>query len=192
MRLQLVLPSRLHKKVIRDLHECAVSGHLGEEKVLSQLKERFFWPGCGEAVRIWCRQCKICAFRKMTIPSRKAKLQTIQAGYPMQVVSVDIMEPLPETTDGCRYVLVAADHFTRWVEVYAIRNQEAITVAKKLVDEMFCRFSPPKQLHSDQGRQFESDLIAEICKPIQVHVYFTQHFAYTASQCYLGPRLVSG
>ena len=34
--------------------------------------------------------------------------------------------------------------------MYAIRNQEAITVAKKLVDEMFCRFSPPEQLHSDQ------------------------------------------
>ena len=168
VRLQLVLLSRLHKKVIRDLHEGAVSGHLGEEKVLSQLKERFYWPGCGEAVRTWCRQCKICASRKMTIPSRKAKLQTIQAGYPMQVVSVDIMGPLPETTDGCRYVLVAADHFTRWVEVYAIRNQEAITVAKKLVDKMFCRFSPPEQLHSDQGRQFESDLIAEICKLLEI------------------------
>ena len=42
VRLQLVLPSRLHKKVIRDLHEGAVSGHLGEEKVPSQLKERFY------------------------------------------------------------------------------------------------------------------------------------------------------
>ena len=41
-RLQLVLPSKLQKDVIRDLHEGAVSGHLGEEKVLSQLKERFY------------------------------------------------------------------------------------------------------------------------------------------------------
>ena len=109
-------------------------------------------------------QCKTRASRKMTIPSKKAKLQTIQAGYPMQIVSVDIMGPLPETMDGCRYVLVAADHFTRWVEMYAIRNQEAITVSKKLVDKMLCRFLPPEQLHSDQGRLFESDLVAEKCK----------------------------
>ena len=42
------------------------------------------------------------------------------------------------------YILVAGDY----------PNQEAVTVARKLVDQMFCRFSP--QLHSDQGKQFES------------------------------------
>ena len=47
-RRQLVLPYRLHGKVIQDLHEGAVGAHLGEEKVLSQLKERFYWPGCTE------------------------------------------------------------------------------------------------------------------------------------------------
>ena len=72
----------------------------------------------------------------------------------MQVVAVDIMGPLPETDDGNKYVLVVVDYFTRWTEAYGIRNQEAATVAKKLVDEVFCRFSPPEQLHSDQGRQF--------------------------------------
>ena len=64
--------------------------------------------------------------------------------------------------------MVAVDYFTRWTEAYGIRNQEAATVAKKLVDEVFCRFSPPEQLHSDQGRQFESDLIQELCKLLQV------------------------
>eukprot|EP00731_Ephydatia_muelleri_P033166 Em0025g122a len=56
----------------------------------------------------------------------------------------------------------------RWAEVYAIKNQEATTVSKKLVDEMFCRFSPPEQLHSDQGRQFESELLAEVCSLLKV------------------------
>ena len=63
------------------------------------------------------------------------------------------MGPLPESETGNKYVLVASDYFTKWTEVYAILNQEATTVAQKLTDEMFCRFSP---LHSDQGRQFES------------------------------------
>ena len=56
----------------------------------------------------------------------------------MQIVATDIMGPLPESESGNQYVLVASDYFTRWVEVYAIPNQEAVTVAKKLVDEMFC------------------------------------------------------
>ena len=62
------------------------------------------------------------------------------------------MGPLPETDEGSKYVLVAVDCYTRWMEVYGIPNQEATTVARRLVDETFCRFSPPEQLHSDQGR----------------------------------------
>ena len=49
-----------------------------------------------------------------------------------------------------------------------IPDQEATTVVQKLVDEMFCRFSPPEQLHSDQGAQFESKLMKEICKTLHI------------------------
>ena len=65
---------------------------------------------------------------------------------------------------GNSYVLVAADYFTHWVEAYPIPNQEAVTVATKLVDEFFCRFSPPERLHSDQGR---SAVVSEVCKLLQ-------------------------
>ena len=76
--------------------------------------------------------------RKMTAAKRRAHLQTIKAGYPMHIMSVDLMGMIPKTEDGCKYVMLSVDCFTHWVEVYAIQNQEATTVAKKLVDEMFC------------------------------------------------------
>jgi transposase InsO family protein len=82
----------------------------------------------------------------------------------MQLVAVDIMGPLLESKEGNSYILVVADYFTRWSEAFAIPNQEASTVAQLLTDKVFFRFSPPEQLHSDQGRQFESALIAEMCK----------------------------
>ena len=47
-------------------------------------------------------------------------------------------------------------------------NQEVPTIAKVLADEFFCRFGPLRQLHSDQGRQFESKLIAEICTQLEI------------------------
>lgn len=84
----------------------------------------------------------------------------------MQRVATDILGPLPESLSGNSYVLVVADYmyFTRWVEAFPIPNQEATTVARKLVDEVFCHYSPPEQLHSDQGCQFESFLLAEVCR----------------------------
>ena len=52
---------------------------------------------------------------------------------------------------------------------HPVPNQEATTVAEKLVDEVFLRFSPPEQLHSDQGRQFESNLVKEVCKLLHIN-----------------------
>ena len=53
-------------------------------------------------------------------------------------------------------------------QAYAIPNQEAITVAKVLVEEFFCRFGVPLEIHSDQGRNFESSVFREVCKLQQV------------------------
>ena len=147
--LQLIAPFNLQQTVLKDIYEGAAGGHLGEGKMLWRLKERFYWPGCSDGVREWCRACARCAMRKSPAPKNRAKLQSLRAGYPMQIVCIDIMGPLPITVKGSKYVLVAADCFTKWVEAYGIPNQEAGTVVVKLVDEMFSRFSP--QVHSDQG-----------------------------------------
>ncbi len=107
--------------------------------------------------------------KKEPNPKSETPLKSIKVGSPGQLAAVDIVGPLPELDSGNRYILVVGDYFTRWVEAYAIPNQEAITVAKKLTNEFFFRFSPPEQLHSDQGRQFESELVAEVCKLLGIH-----------------------
>ena len=162
--LQLLVPITLQKDVLRDLHEGVMGGHLGIDKTLARIQERYYWPGYSQDVKDWCKSCSACATRKSPAPKNKAPLKNIKVGYPMQLVAVDILGPLPESITGNSYILVAGDYFTRWMEAYPIPNQEASTVAKKLTEEMFLRFSPPDQLHSDQGRQFESNLIAEVCK----------------------------
>ena len=55
------------------------------------------------------------------------------------------------------------------MEAVPIPNQEASTIADKLVDEVFLQFSAPEQLHSDQGRQFESQLVKEVCKLLNIN-----------------------
>ena len=77
---------------------------------------------------------------------------------------MDILWPFPVSPAGNTYILVVTDYFTQWAEAYAILDQEATTVAKKLTDEFFFHFSSPVQLHADQGRNFESAVIAEVCR----------------------------
>ena len=164
----LVVSEVLKKDILNSLHEGPFGGHLGEDKTLEKLKERFYWPGQYNDVRDWCRTCSVCASRKTPAPKPRASLKPVRVGSPMQLVAVDILGPLPESRAGNSYVLVAADYFTRWVEAYPIPNQEAITVARKLTDELFCRFSLPEQLHSDQGRQFESEILTHLCKFLHI------------------------
>ena len=145
------------------------TGPSQREVLLAHLKERFYWPGHFNDVRDWCKTCVPCATRKTSTTHSHAPLTSVKAGSPMQIVAVDIVAPFPQGESGNLYILVASDYFTRWVEAFSIPNQEARTVAKILVNEMFFRFSPPEQLHSDQGRQFESELLAEVCKLLHIH-----------------------
>eukprot|EP00731_Ephydatia_muelleri_P028893 Em0020g537a len=130
-----------------------------------KLKERYYWLDIGIMPKIGATPV-LHAYQENLLP--RAGLQSVLAGYPLQLVAIDILGPLPESKTGNSYILVAGDYLTRRMEAYPIPNQEAITVANKLADEMFCRFSPPEQLHSDQGRQFESRVVLEICKLLKI------------------------
>ena len=151
------------------MHEGVTGGHLGKDKTLYRLKERFYWPGHYKDVQEFCLTCAVCATRKSATTGQKAPLGTITAGYPSQIMAVDLVGPLPESEKGNLYIMVVGDYYTRWMEAIPIPNQEAVTVAEKLVDEVFMRFSTPEQLHTDQGKQFESNLMKEICKLLNIH-----------------------
>ena len=69
----------------------------------------------------------------------------------MQVIAVDIMGLLQESNNKNSYILVV-DYFTPWMAAFAIHDQEAATVAQKLVDKVLCRLGIPEQLHLDQGK----------------------------------------
>ena len=79
-------------------------------------------------------------------------------------MAMDSLGPFPKSERGNSYILVVADLFTRWMEAFSIPNQEASTVANIFVDKVFMCYAIPKQLHSDQGPQFESQLMSEVCK----------------------------
>ena len=90
-------------------------------------------------------------------------MKLTSSGYPMERIATNILGPLPETEKRNRYILVISDYFTKWVVAFPIPDQRAETVAKCLVDGVISRFGVPSYIHSDQGRQFESELYEEVC-----------------------------
>ena len=70
--------------------------------------------------------------------------------------------PQPTSVHGHSYILTAIDHFSKWIEVMPMRNQEAATVAKLLFDRVSCTHGCPKQILTDQGQNFEGQLFQEL------------------------------
>ncbi len=85
----------------------------------------------------------------------------------MQLIAMDLPGPIQVTLLGNKHVLVVGNNFTRWMEAYPIPTQESLTVATKLVDES-------EQLHSDEGCQFELDVVKEIFKLL--HIFHSPFF----------------
>ncbi|KAK3735802.1 hypothetical protein QZH41_007422 [Actinostola sp. cb2023] len=88
-------------------------------------------------------------------------MKRYNVGAPLERVALDVLGPLPESESSNKYIMVVADYFSKWTEAYAIPNQEA--VAKRVVDEFVSRFGVPRQLHSDQGRNFISAVFTKMC-----------------------------
>ena len=80
----------------------------------------------------------------------------------MDRLCTDIMGPLPLTPRGNRYVLVVTDSFSKWVEIFPVPDQTASTCASIILNEVIARFGCPYDLHSDQGRNFESTIFRDI------------------------------
>ena len=92
-------------------------------------------------MKLFCQRWQECLRSKSPPQKHKAPMQTLTAGSPMQIVAVDILGPLPKSSKGNQYILVAA-YFTKWMEAYPIPNQKASTVAQTLVDQFLLRYSP--------------------------------------------------
>ena len=81
-------------------------------------------------------------------------------------------------------VLVITDHFTRYAQAYASKTQAAQATAKLLWENFIRHYGFPEKFLSDQGRNFESELISELCKLAQVEkVHTTPYHPMTNGQC---------
>ena len=155
---QLFLPEKHREKVLIALHDH--HGHLGSERTLQLVRDRFYWPYMRTEVESYCHSCLRCIQRK-TLPQRAAPMGHLESQGPMDLVCIDFL-CLESDLSGQGNILVVTDHFTRYAQAFPTRDQQASTVAKTLVEKFFIHYGLPQRIHSDQGRDFESTLIRRL------------------------------
>jgi hypothetical protein len=166
--LQLLVPQCMRKSLILHCHTGMCGGHLGFKKTVEQIRRRAFWLGWRGDVKRFCNRCADCNSYHRGKLSKSAALQPIIAGAPFERLSIDLTGPHVRSSKGAVYILTCADPFTKWVEAFPIPNKEATTVAKVLVEQVFCRFGVPIALLSDRGKEVDGRIMNEVCKLLDI------------------------
>ena len=167
---QAVVPSTMRAEVLHQLHDSPLSGgHFAAEKTLSRIKQRFWWPGLRSSVEKYTAKCTRCAARSTAGKSRKAYLQTIEAKAPFRIVAAVILGPVTLAKKSqARYILVISDLYTKYAVAVPLKDMTAKTVATTLVEEWILKFGAPDTLHTDQGTNFNSEVMKDVCQVFMI------------------------
>ena len=145
-------------------------GHQGRDRMLSLLKERFWWPSMAQRMMMSVRSCpKYHIFEaKPQIPLMEPILCTelldlVHINYVSMEVTVGVTEK-----PVMKNVLVIKDHFTRFTQAYVTNNHTACTTARILYNKFFSVFGFPRRLMSDQASEFTGQVILELCDLLSV------------------------
>ena len=168
--LRLAVPQCMKEELLRLVHENpSDGGHFSALKGKLKLQARWWWPGMVADLRHWVATCALCQRYKHTQNRVRVPRDTprVVPERPWDSVYVDAVGPLSAGAQGYSYVLVAIDHFSRWVELAPARRlttQHYVGWLQQLV----ARWGPMKRLTSDRGSNFVSDLVAAYCKAVGV------------------------
>ena len=163
-QLQIILPKAMSENVICSLHD--ESSHLCHVKTLKRVKDRYFWPGMFTDVKEWCEKCVKCQQKRDAVPKPRAPLQLITTSRPRELVTIDLVE-YRVSNDGNRYALVVIDNFTKYLELFPIKDGTALAIADKLANEYIPRNGAPEQLHIDQGKNLNAKVVIDVCDILQ-------------------------
>ena len=122
-----------------------------------------------QVMEAYVKSCPRC-LRFKKLPER-ATLNPIKMMRPLELIHIDyLMTEAPNNSRSQKDVniLIVTDHFTRYVQAYVTPNQKATTVTKTLWDRFFVHYRFPETILADQGKNFKSKLLEELCLLTQV------------------------
>jgi hypothetical protein len=126
------------------------------------IRASYFWPtlfhDCIHAVKR-CDKCQLYANKARAPP---ALLHPVITVGPFCKWGIDFMTCNPPSSNGHKYIIVAVDYFTKWVEAMPTFNNTADTATRFFFNHVISHFGVPLQLVSDHGKHFENEIFVEL------------------------------
>jgi len=160
---RIVVPETKKKEILYLNHDHMTSAHLGQAKTIDKISRKYVWRGMIVDIIKYINNCIPCNKRKVLANNKAPAKNMPSSSEVMKLLSADLIGPLTETRAQNKYICNVTDHATRYVVSFALKDKSAKLVAERLVNKVFTLFSGCKYFLTDQGNEYNAELMKQVC-----------------------------
>lgn len=179
---KLWIPPDLINNIIVQAHDPPMSAHQGFDKTLNRIKRFYYWPKMAIDVRDYVSKCIVCKETKApNVVLRPPMGNQFVSERPFQMLYIDLLGPYPRSKLGNTFILIILDHFSKFVILKPLRNATTAEIIKCLEKDVFHLFGVPETILSDNGKQFVSKVMSDLCSTYGIKQLFTAIYSPQAN-----------
>src|SRR6266487_1432804 len=164
--------------VLYMMHNDPTSGHFATNAMFHKIKTRYYWPQYYEDIKKYVEACDSCQRRGRS--KKNNLLHPIPVHSPFYQIGIDFVGPLPRTQRGKKYIIVAMDYLTKWLEARAVSEATAEVTAQFIYEQIICQHGCPQIILSDRGTHFNNNVIKRLMEKFKInHLLSTSYHPQT-------------
>jgi hypothetical protein len=161
---KIVCPVKMKALVLDTHHDLPGGGHRSGKTTYESVRDKYFWFNMRTDVINHCGTCNRCQMFNYANKHNVAPMKSIKiATRPMQLLGADFMVPFRVSRNGNKYIMLVIYHWTKFAFGVALPTMCAEATAKVLLDKVVGPFGMFENILTDQGANFESKLIKQLC-----------------------------
>ncbi|GJX28581.1 reverse transcriptase domain-containing protein [Tanacetum coccineum] len=155
--------------VIREIHIGSCGMHMGPRAVVRKaMRQGYYWPTMHADAKAEVDKCDSCQIHAPIPRLLKTFMTSIMAPWPFYQWGMDILGPLTPARGGAKFVVVAIDYFTKWIEAKPLVKITGKEIIRFVMDNIICRYGLPRIIVTNNGAQLAEPNWSEAVIPAEI------------------------
>ncbi|XP_057744562.1 uncharacterized protein LOC130962356 [Arachis stenosperma] len=162
------------QEVMNEVHEGVCGNHIGGRALAAKItRTGYYWPTMKRDCIARVKACDKCQKHEMISTKPAEVLHSMEVSWPFHRWGLDILGPFPTAPGQVKFLLVSIDYFSKWIEAQPLAKITAEKVRSFIWKNIICRFGIPKEIISDNGRQFTDNKLGSFLKNFNIQHRFS-------------------
>lgn len=182
---KLVVPTSDRPRLLQQYHDSLYGAHLGVRKTYCKLAQDYYWPKMGLECKKYVKGCADC--QKYKAPNVKAAgemtVRKTDEIRPNQIVTLDLMGPMPCTPNRHQFILVCVCAATKFLIAVPLKKANADNILKALQVHWVSFMGVPKILQTDNASQLISKKMQAYCTQMGIQLNHSPYYFPASNMC---------